>query len=861
MTSSSFQLIEMGQMVRTYVHKIASNEPPAKQLPQFDVEQKIAAIGDIIPIVFCRRNETAGTGGVLIAPAATEARFTNSSSTNAVTVYWHLVLSEGRIGSIQRRDVFWRGYRVGTYTQTYDRRAGSWTPGNAITDYSSFQYRHNCPKYCGSIGTYPSISTLSFNYTPPITNSGYSGTVDNATAKPDADWNRQVFCFIREGMYVTRLVDSVEGPSNNYADLIYWLYVNSSKLPGDQIDVASLTTAANFLDANGISCDVELTNPENLDEFISRSMPFFLLRESRVNGKRGLKPVVPIDPLYKISVRPISWKYLFTEEHIVLSSFEISYIPLANRLPFCVQVAWRQQPTDDFAIPRTTEIRYKGTAESGPYEQYDLSEFCTSEAHAIRFGSYILSRRRYVTHTVSVTLIAGNYSKDLDVGDIVRIYLTRSATGAQTSYHDHLYEVERIVKTLNGELMLELVHFPILRAANMSASQISSITSIIENIGDQFDDATNLDGRSMVAIDVATAVTESSNVTISFSKTGPTRDDYSSSDTSVPSEVYSTGTPLDTIVEFDAFNSDGDGDGMGVGESSEYIATIEDPSQYDRLMRVNDAGGDGIDYGNGITGSTTEVQSVIFDASRYNESTAQQWLADNGFIAKEFELVKSDDPFSNLAKDSIRRQDLPHIESSPDGPYIGSTLYLYAVECETLQVDWARDGVIQPAQRNKLGYYIENADAGHDITAIITCADGTTYTTEPVNAGTPYMPASFTGNVNMYLINTFVQCNNGQCIETEGSLLLGQFTAAQHRTFYYKSYHPLAGTQCGSPPGPGPCPPNNPDCGGYTGCPLDPYFIQVAWSAGIVGLLYPWSFPTVSPNSGSTPSRLIAIPV
>lgn len=274
-------------------------------------------------------------------------------------------------------------------------------------------------------------------------------------------------------------------------------------------------------------------------------------------------------------------------------------------------------------------------------------------------------------------------------------------------------------------------------------------------------------------------------------------------------------------------------------------------------MRVNDAGGDGIDYGNGITGSTTEVQSVIFDASRYNESTAQQWLADNGFIAKEFELVKSDDPFSNLAKDSIRRQDLPHIESSPDGPYIGSTLYLYAVECETLQTDWARDGVIQPAQRNKLGYYIENADAGHDITAIITCADGTTYTTEPVNAGTPYMPASFTGNVTMRVITSRVNCVGGACVQIELYEDLGQFTAADSRTFYL-DFNIFGVHQCASYPS---CPPIGGVCGGYPGCAFDSYSMNVYWRLGRVSTTeYYVSFPHVLAGSDPT-MRLVAIPV
>ena len=68
-----------------------------------DTQQRAAVIGEPVPIVFCRREN--GSGGVLISPPATECRFENDDANN-LTASYHLVLSEGRIGSIQVRDVF-----------------------------------------------------------------------------------------------------------------------------------------------------------------------------------------------------------------------------------------------------------------------------------------------------------------------------------------------------------------------------------------------------------------------------------------------------------------------------------------------------------------------------------------------------------------------------------------------------------------------------------------------------------------------------------------------------------------------------------------------------------------------------------
>ena len=130
-------LIGQGGLVGTPL-----SESGADGAEKLDVAQRGAVIGEPIPIVFCRR--VAGVGGVLISPAATEARFENSV-TNEVTGSYHLVLSEGQIDSIQVRDVFQRSCRVGSYSQTYDRRAGTFIPGNFIVVYPRLRTKPPIP--------------------------------------------------------------------------------------------------------------------------------------------------------------------------------------------------------------------------------------------------------------------------------------------------------------------------------------------------------------------------------------------------------------------------------------------------------------------------------------------------------------------------------------------------------------------------------------------------------------------------------------------------------------------------------------------------------------------------------------------
>jgi hypothetical protein len=461
---------------------------------QLDTRQRAAVIGEPVPIVFCRR--VGDYGGVLISPAATEARFSNDAS-NAVTASYHLVLSEGRIGSIQVRDVFQRSCRVGSHSQTYDRRAGTWDPGNYVTAQAGYTMPE-CPYYCGSVGLYSGLSTMSFTVTVP-------NGVDQ--------WNRQVHAFIRDGMEVPRLIEGTVGSSNNFADLYQWALVNCSRLPAAMIDTTSLTAAATFLSANGLTCDINIGDSSNLEDFAANLAPYFLLTQTRIAGRRGLRPLLPVNANGTINNGPIVWEFLFNEDYILPGSFELTYIPLADRKPFAVQAVWRQQLTDDFGIIRTSEVRYEFEAADGPYEQHDLSQFCTRENHAVKVAAYIRARRKWVTHTARWVSRAQAFNTLLVPGDICRVRLERNVAGMPPGAHDFLYQVDRITQTPEGDVQIEATHLPI-----------------------------DEQGRSLVALDVAG--TTGAGILLTSNRSGVGCDVNSSGDTSVPAETFRVGSAI-----------------------------------------------------------------------------------------------------------------------------------------------------------------------------------------------------------------------------------------------------------------------------------------------------------------------------
>ncbi len=434
-------------------------EEAAQGSSGLDVEQRAITIGEPVPIVFCRR--VSGIGGVLVSPGATEARYENDGTTNELTVSLMLVLSEGEVPALPLKDVFQRACRVGTWAQTYARRAGTWTPGNYITAVSGTQF-WDCPYYCGTGGRYVNMTTLS-----------YVNTHDDG----DQTWNKQVHAFVRNGMKVTRILDDTEGSSNNVIDLALYLIRESSRFPEAMLDLPQMEAAANFCDTNGFYYNGIFQESINLEEWLETIGNDFLLRLGDRNGKRGFRPRLPINGDYTIKTTAVDWEYTFTEDHILPDGFEISYIPLAERKPICAQVLWRQQPDDDLGLIRTAEVRYDGEAADGPFEQYDLSSFCASENHAVKVGAYRISRRAHITHTLRIKVRPAVYNGTLALGDIVRVRLRRETAVDAVTYHDYLYEVERIERTASGVNVLDLMHFPIdSSGASIVAKEVASAT-------------------------------------------------------------------------------------------------------------------------------------------------------------------------------------------------------------------------------------------------------------------------------------------------------------------------------------------------------------------------------------------------
>jgi hypothetical protein len=620
-------------------------ENAAKGNTPLDVAQRAAIIGAPIPIVFCRRIDDAG--GVLVSPAATEGRYVNNSISNELTVSLALVLSEGELPLLQLRDVFQRACRVGTWAQAFEDRAGTWTRGNFITEVAG-KTAWDCPYYCGTGGNYGCMTTLSYT---------------NSFADGDDTWSKQVHAFVREGMQVNRILDSTYGSSNNVVDLALYLIRESGRVSPDLIDADLMESAALFCDVNEFYFNGVFEESINLEDWLAQVSSDFLLRIVEKDGKKGLRPRIPANVDGSIDTSEVSWVFGFTEEHIIPDGFEIQYISLAERKPICAQMLWRQQPDDDIGIIRTAEVRFDNQAVNGPYEQYDLSQFCATENHAVKVGAYRVVRRQYISHTLRIQIKPDAYNGTLILGDIVRVQLRRETNVSQVTFHDYLYEVERIDKALSGIVTLDLTHFPI-------DSQGRSITAMAVDaaVGDGVLIST---GRADFSCDVP----------------GRREDDetlleYESNDTGeAAGEGYDGGGG-----EGSGYGGGGNTGNGGIGGDGYGVPSFGDESPpLDGISNPSDVLGQPI--GAGITGdavadSTVETQPVCAEAqvNWYKiPKNANTWNDETGEIldysAKELvstEIVTGGDPGSL----TLTTDDIDHImyaewrcadPSQPDG--------------------------------------------------------------------------------------------------------------------------------------------------------------------------------------------------
>ena len=219
------------------------------------------------------------------------------------------------------------------------------------------------------------------------------------------------------------------GASHFYGDLANYLLGKAQMIKADQIDVDSLRAACRVHDHykifyNGV---MQLTN--SFSEWLTRTAPYFLMTPRQVNGKYGIWPVVPINQATydnKVSQLRATPVITITADEIVQGSYSRQYFPAKDRKDICLVMVFKASQSGAPGQTVTIEVRYRGTALQGPFEQHDLTEFCCHPNQAMMSARYLLARRRYTSHSVQMTM--GRRGAQLTPGDVVSVQLAIDTT-------------------------------------------------------------------------------------------------------------------------------------------------------------------------------------------------------------------------------------------------------------------------------------------------------------------------------------------------------------------------------------------------------------------------------------------------
>lgn len=211
------------------------------------------------------------------------------------------------------------------------------------------------------------------------------------------------------GISVYRLIEQDIKPSNLFADLVYYLLTSKSQgvgnvVPSELIDVDSLTVAAQFQRANKLFYDGVIEDSDSFRSFLYDNAALQLCNFTIKNGRFGMMPALPYDSNYEISTQPVAIEQIFTAGNIIQDSLQVQYIDAAQRSNFRALVSWRVTIENDLPTQASALVDWADISESSrstTQQAFDLTDFCTNRAQALKTARFLLSIRRRVTHTVS----------------------------------------------------------------------------------------------------------------------------------------------------------------------------------------------------------------------------------------------------------------------------------------------------------------------------------------------------------------------------------------------------------------------------------------------------------------------------
>lgn len=221
-------------------------------------------------------------------------------------------------------------------------------------------------------------------------------------------------------VYVNEGIESV----SSFPEVLYDLLTNDRYGTGQvlspfQIDKASFDIATSFTESRRYFFDGAISDKINIRTWGSTVASNFLLDLLVRNGKFALQPVASF-------TAPEQINQLFTAGNIIEDSFQLSFVEDQDRIPPRISVVWREERETNtvdgkglFPVIREVTVQEGTTPDNAPLEKIDISDYATSERHAIDLAKWECLSRRFVTH--SVTFKTTPTEAALDIGSVFKL--------------------------------------------------------------------------------------------------------------------------------------------------------------------------------------------------------------------------------------------------------------------------------------------------------------------------------------------------------------------------------------------------------------------------------------------------------
>jgi hypothetical protein len=261
-----------------------------------------------------------------------------------------------------------------------------------------------------------------------------------------------------DGAEIPLLETGGNGTSNMFPELANYLLTTfpggTGAVAASDIDTASFLKAITFTRSKSLFFDGVITDKSGVFEFIAEHAEFFLLRFGMNQGKYAFTIATQDSSTGTSSAAATQ---VLTMDDIIADSYSVEYKTLQDREEAFVNVVYRVQEQYMLGEDRTVTVAPSGYTGSNIL-YYDISDFCTTENHAVTFARFALATRIKQTHTVRFTTFLGRI--DLSPGRLFSFNLSATTSLGKTYTNTEQYQVVAAVYQANGTVDVQAVHMP-----------------------------------------------------------------------------------------------------------------------------------------------------------------------------------------------------------------------------------------------------------------------------------------------------------------------------------------------------------------------------------------------------------------